>query len=32
VADLKGDGAPDLVVPNYWGGEVSVLLNRCPTR
>jgi hypothetical protein len=28
-ADLIGNGAPDLVVPNYLGGEVSVLLNQC---
>jgi hypothetical protein len=32
LADLTGDGAPDLVVPNYEGGEVSVLLNRCASR
>jgi len=30
VADLNGDGALDLAVPNYEGGEVSVLLNHCP--
>ena len=29
LADLAGNGAPDLVVPNYLGGEVSVLLNQC---
>jgi hypothetical protein len=29
VADLNGDGALDFVVPNYEGGEVTVLLNRC---
>ncbi len=32
VADLKGHGAPDLLVPNYWSGEVSVLLSRCSDR
>ena len=32
VADLKGHGPPDLLVPNYWSGEVSVLLSRCPDR
>ena len=32
VADLKGRGAPDLLVPNYWSGEVSVLLSRCTDR
>src|ERR1700722_20712229 len=29
VADLNGDLAPDLLVPNDGGGEVSILLNRC---
>jgi hypothetical protein len=29
TADLIGNGAPDLVVPNYLGGEVSILLNQC---
>jgi hypothetical protein len=28
VADLNGDGALDLAVPNHEGGEVNVLLNR----
>jgi hypothetical protein len=32
VANLNGIGAPDLLVPNYWSGEVSVLLGRCPDR
>jgi hypothetical protein len=32
AADLNGDQAPDLVIPNYWGGEVSVLLNQCAHR
>jgi hypothetical protein len=32
VADLNGDGAPDLLVPNYGGGEISVLLNQCASK
>ncbi len=32
LADLDGDQTPDLVVPNYLGGEVSVLLNQCDNR
>jgi hypothetical protein len=32
LADLDGDGASDLVVPNDSGGEVSVLLNQCGTK
>src|SRR5262249_23984357 len=27
VADLNGDGRPDLVVANFFDGDVSVLLN-----
>lgn len=29
VTNLNGDSAPDLLVPNSAGGEVSVLLNQC---
>jgi FG-GAP-like repeat len=30
VADVNGDGAPDLLVADYWGGTVGVLLNNTP--
>ncbi|MGQ0681404.1 FG-GAP-like repeat-containing protein [Bradyrhizobium sp.] len=30
VADLNGDGRPDIVAPNEIGGDVSVLLNASP--
>lgn len=29
LADLTGKGTSDLIVPNYDGGEVSILLNQC---
>jgi hypothetical protein len=32
VSDLNGDRAPDLVIPNNEGGEISVLLNQCGNR
>lgn len=28
AADLNGDGAPDIVVDNYYSGRMSVLLNK----
>jgi hypothetical protein len=30
VADLNGDSRPDLVVTNFWSGDVGVLLNDGP--
>ena len=27
VSDVNGDGNSDIVVPNFWGGAVSVLMN-----
>lgn len=27
-ADLNGDGKPDLLLCNYWGGNVAVFLNK----
>jgi len=29
LADLTGKGTSDLIVPNYDGGEVSILFNQC---
>lgn len=28
LVDLNGDGKPDLLVCNYWGGNVAVFLNK----
>lgn len=29
LTDLNHDHAPDLLLPSYWGGAVTVLLNQC---
>jgi Bacterial Ig-like domain (group 3)/FG-GAP-like repeat len=30
VADLNGDGRPDLIAPDYWSNDIGILLNIGP--